>query len=297
MVDKKKQMMNVLYFFKAGITYTLIVVSFFYLNSLFAYANKNETSNLDIYKVEPDLLDTYDVIERGTTFDLVLPNDVYSHSNDTNKEIVFEAPGQADANLKIVGSISMISESGRMSKSASLGFSTNKLYLDDGREAYFSANSPLFKSIYPPHANSNSIGLARKITSLSLAGGPLTFGVSLGIGFLASGLLSAYQNGLRDFFWGGLDGTGFSFVERIFRKQPELNLGAGSVIPFTLNDDLKISKGIHGEKLEKINLSNSEALEKIQQLLKWGDLTGALELSIKTGQKEKYDEIMRKISL
>ena len=69
-----------------------------------------------------------------------------------------------------------------------------------------------------------------------------------------------------------------------------------TLIPFTLSDDLKISKGIQKEKQEKINLSNDEALKKIEQLLKWGDLAGALELSIKTGQREKYEELMRKIS-
>lgn len=289
-------MIKTFYFFKIESVCILAAILFFTLNILFANANENEISDFNIYRIQPDLLDSYDVIEKGTTFNVILQNNVYSNESEKNNKVLFKIVDEEDLDLKISGSVSKVSKPGRMSKSGSLGFSADKLYLDDGREVSLSANSSRFNAIHPPHANSNLIGLARTITSLSLAGGPATFGASLGIGFLASGALSAHQNGIMDFFWGGFDGIGLSFVEKIFRKQPELYLNTGSLIPFTLGDDLKVSKGIYKQKLEKIFISDEKALEKIQKLLQWGDLAGALELSIKTGQKEKYEEIMRKIS-
>lgn len=281
--------------FKILVVKLLLVALFLLLNSTYAF-DESLIENLNVYKIEPSLLDEYDVIEKGTTFELSLLNDVHTRESKKDSNVVFEVPLKDGNGLKVSGIISMLSSGGRFSKSSSLGFSTSKLYLDDGQEVNFPAYSPAFIGIHAPHANTSAIGLAGTITRLSIAGGPLTFGASLGISFLASGLLSAYQNGVHDFFWGGLDGTGLSFVERIFRKQPELYLSAESLIPFTLNEDLKISKGIQKEKLERVYISNEEALKKIEQLLKWGDLAGALELSVKTGQKEKYEEIMRKIS-
>ena len=277
--------------------FKILMIGFFFilfgLNSVLAYEDIEE---LNVYKVAPSLLDSYEVIEKGTTFNLVLLNDVYTKENKQNNEVAFEAPVKDGSGFKIKGLITMLSQGNRFSKSSSVGFSTSKLYLNDGQEINLSAYSPVFIGVHPPHANTGSIGLARMITSLAITGSPLTFGASLGIGFLASGLLSAHQNGFHDFFWGGLDGTGISFIEKIFRKQPELSLTSETLIPFTLSDDLKISKGVKKEKQERINLSNDEALKKIEQLLKWGDLAGALELSIKTGQREKFEELMRKIS-
>ncbi len=290
-------MIKIFYSFKTDLICALTIISIVTLNILSVSANEDEILDLNIYKIQPNLLDTYDVIKKGTTLDVILQDNVYSNKSENNNKVLFKVDDEKDLNLKISGSVSKVSEPGRFSKSGTLGFSTDKLYLADGREVHLSANSPLFESSYPPHANSNSIGLARTITSLSLAGGPATFGISLGIGFLASGALSAYQNGAKDFFWGGLDGIGLSFIERVFRKQPELSLGEGSLIPLILNDDLKVSRGIHKEKLEKESISSqAEVLQKIEKLLQWGDLTGALELSIKTGQKEKYEEIIKKIS-
>ena len=273
-----------------------LLSSIFVLVNLSANAVENNPENLNIYEIQLDLLDHYNVIEKGTPFNLVLLNDVYARKSKKKDEVLFEEPIEDGSGYKISGSITMLSQAGRLSKSSSIGFSTSKLYLDDGQEVNLSAYSPVFTGVHPPHANTSAIGLAQTITRLSIAGGPITFGAGLGISFILSGLLSAYQNGLHDFFWGGLDGTGLSFVERVFRKQPELSLGSESLIPFILNDDLKISKGIHREKLESINLPNNEALEKIQQLLKRGDLTGALELSVKTGQTEQYKEIIKNIS-
>ena len=283
---------------KIKIINLLIFIIIFSSNNLSVFASNYEPEDIDIYLVQPALLDTYDVVEKGTTFHLALKNEIYTSDYKYKKDtdILFNAPIADGSEIKVATSVTRLSHGSRFSKPSSVTFSANKLYLDDGQGINISAYSPVFIGAHPPHANTSSIGLARAITSLAIAGGPLTFGTSLGISFLVSGLLSAYQNGPHDFFWGGLDGTGLSFLERIFRKQPELYLGSGSLIPFTLEYDLKISKGIQKEKLERIYLSNDEALKKIDQLLKWGDLAGALELSIKTDQKEKYEEIMRKIS-
>lgn len=283
-------------FFKTLALGILIIALVISLNDSIAYEGERNTSDLNVYKIDPSLLNSFDVVKKGTTFKLMLLNDVYAKENKKNRNIIFETLMEDDRGFKVSGLINMLSQNGRLSKSSSVGFSTNRLYLDDGQEINLSASSPVFTGTHPPHANTSAIGLAQTITRLSIAGGPITLGASFGISFLASGLLSAYKNGIRDFFWGGLDGTGLGFIEKILRKQPELSFGSESLIPFTLSEDLKISRGIQGEKLEKINLSNTEALEKIQQLLRRGDLTGALELSIKTGQKEKYEEIIRKIS-
>ena len=281
-------------FFKISVVGILLVS--FGVSSAIAYEDRKNIPELNIYRVEPDLLDSYDVIKKGTSLNLILLNDVFTNGSKENSEVNFEVPVEDEAGFKISGSLTMLSHGGRFSKPSSIGFLANKLYLDNGQEINLSAYSSVFTGIHPPHANISSIGLARTITNLAIAGGPLTFGASFGISFLASGLLSAYQNGFYDFIWGGLDGTGLSYIEAIFRKQPELYIGSESLIPFTLSEDLKINKGIQKERAETINLPSVEALKKIDQLLKWGDLAGALELSIKAGQKEKYQEIMRKIS-
>ena len=274
----------------------LTVILIFTFNGAFAKANESEITDLNVYKIQPDLLNSYDVIEKGTILNTILQSNVYSNKPKKNSKIFFKAIDEKESDLNFTGSVSKVSEPGRISKSGSLELSADKLYLNDGREVSVSASSPNFKAAYPLHASTNLPGIARTITSLSVASGPVTLGIGYGAGFLANGLLSAYQNGIGDFFWGGFDGVGLSFIERVFRKQPELSLGEGSTIPLILNDDLKISRGIHKEKLEKESISQIEALQKIEKLLQWGNLTGALELSIKTGQKEKYDEIIKKIS-
>ncbi len=261
-----------------------------------ASVSANEISDLDVYRVQPDLLESYDVIKKGTTINVALKSDVSSNESEQGSKVLFNVVDKETPNLLITGSVSKVSESGRASRAGALEFLTDKLYLNDGREISLSASSPNFKSAYPPHVNSDLASTVRSVTALTTASGPLTLGIGYGAGFLASGLLSAYQNGIKDFFWGGFDGIGLSFIERAFRKQPELTIGEGSLIPLTLNKDLKISKGVHKEKLEMESLHEEEAVKKIDKLLEWGDLTGALELSIKTGHREKYEEIMRKIS-
>lgn len=186
---------------------------------------------------------------------------------------------------------------GRFSRKSSLKFLTNKLVLDDGQEVFVNAESPLFEAVHPPHADINSLLLARTITNLSLASSPATLGTSLGISFLVSGLLSAYQNGIKDFFWGGINGSGLSFLENMFRKQPDIFLEKGAIIPFILKEDLKVSKGIQKEKTEFLNVSKEQAKNEIEKLLKWGNLAGAVEYAHKAGQVEIYNELMKKISL
>ncbi len=50
------------------------------------------------------------------------------------------------------------------------------------------------------------------------------------------------------------------------------------------------------EKFSEIK-GQEEAVTKIQNLIKWGDLTGALELSLKTNQMETYNKLIEKIEL
>lgn len=271
----------------------IIVILIIGFNCSVVNALTNNNS-LDVYKINLDQTDSYRVIKKGTILDLVLLNDISTAEKKNKNLIDFRFLGKD--NLKAGGTVTMLTNGKRFSKHSSIGFSVNKLFLDDGQRINFSANSPLFQGSHPPHVVNSALGLARAVTNLSIASSPATFGASLGIGFLVSGLLSAYQNGISDFVWGGLDGTGLTFLEKIFRKQPELYLSGGTFVPFVLNQDLKISNGIKMEKPESVNLSNEEAMIKIKKLLEWGDLTGALELSAKTGQEEIYNEVIKKIS-
>ncbi len=275
----------------------LIILFLLFSQGTIARAEFEENSipNLDIYKIDTSLVNNYNVIKKGTQLNLTLLNDVYTGRDKNNSSISFAIPTGNGQNLRATGFIAMTSRGKRMSRHGTLEISTNKLYLEDGQEIYFSASSPLFKGLHPPHANNSSLRLARTITNLAIASSPATFGASLGISFLASGLLSAYQNGPQDFLWGGLDGSGLSIVEDIFRRQPDIYLQGGSTIPFVLKRDLKISKGIHKEEVRNLNIEQEEAITKINKLIEWGDLTGALELAAKTNQKEIYDKIMRKI--
>lgn len=274
---------------------TSLVVS---LNNLNAYSETHldQLPKLNTYNVNLNSLEDFYSLKRGSTLNLILLDNISTNKNYNNINVEFQLPISDNLNIKATGIVSSQSEGSRLSKSSHIQFSINKLLLNDGQEIYFSANSPLFVGTNPPHANPNGIALSRFITNLSLVSSPLTFGSSLGISFLANGLLSARQNGISDFFWGGFYGIGFPLFENVFRKQPEINLTSGTSIPFTLKRDLKISKGIHKENIEYLSLSKEEALNKIQELIKRGDLTGALELAIKTNQKEIYDKLMKDIS-
>ena len=274
---------------------TLLVVNLNNLNA-FSETNLDQVPRLNAYNINLNSLENFYTLKRGSTLNLTLLDNISTKNNFNYNNVEFQVPALDNLKIKANGIVSSQSEGGRLSKSSHVKFSVNKLLLDDGQEIYFSANSPLFVAANPPHANPNGIALARFITNLSLASSPLTLGSSLGISFLANGLLSARQNGISDFIWGGFYGIGFPLFENLLRKQPEIHLTSGTSIPFTLHRDLKISKGIHKENIEYLNLSKEEALNKIQKLMNWGDLTGALELAIKTNQKEIYDKIMKKIA-
>ena len=272
---------------------------FFFLLSLCPQYVKAEDKEffLDIYRVQPENLDSYDLVKQGIQVNAVLQNNISTGQNQQAEPVSFDLFDAAGQKIKTSGNIARSTSPGRFSKHSSLIFSTNKIILNDGQEVNFTATSPVFKAVHPTHANTYSSDLLRTVSFLSLPASSLTFGTSLGISFLVGGLLSAYQNGISDFVWGGFNGSGFSFLENLFRKQPELFLPASIHIPFTLNHDLKISKGLQKEKMEKINMTRVEAIQKIQTLLEWGDLSGALEFSVKSGNKETYDEIIKKISL
>ena len=279
----------------------LAVFSFFVLASLVANAQCSNEPNinypqLDVYDININLLDDFNVIKKGAEVNLILKNDISTKENKRDNVVDFKV-SDGDVDLNACGTIAKLSFGKRLSMPSGLQLLTSKLFLENSQEVNFSSISPLFQSTHAPHANSGSISLARTITNLSLVTSPATFGASLGISFLANAILSACQNGISDFLWGGLDGTGLRFLEKIFRKQPDLFLPAGISIPFVLQEDLKISNGIHKAAAERINLSKEEATSKINKLLEWGDLAGAVELSVKTGQTDIYDSLIKKISL
>lgn len=277
------------------IKFIIIFVLSFLISANSSSAENTGNINLDIYNIDVFKMNDFDKIEKGTTLKLSLKDDIDSKKDKEDLSVDFDIIDNED--LKAKGIITKKSDAGRLSRSSKLQFSTNKLLLDDGQEVYFSSNSPLFIGVHPPHANTNTLGLARTITGLSIGLSPATFGASLGISFLTSGILSACQNGISDFLWGGFSGSGFSLFEKIFRKQPEMYLSNGTIIPFTLNEDIKVSKGIQKEKQEVLSLSQEESIKKINQLLKWGDIAGAIELSVKTNQEEIYSELIKKVSL
>ncbi len=288
-----KKINNLLLTYKSLISRAVLILLLLSC-SLKSYAQVNSDLDLDIYNVDPRAINDFDVIEKGNIINLTVESNI-SSLEPKNKSIQFNSKAN-EGNFKATGFTTKSIKGGRFSRFGTLEFSTDKLILDNGQEVNCSATSPIFKSIHSPHSNNNGLNLARTISTLSFSVSPLTLGTSLGISFLASGVLSLYQNGIHDFVWGGLSGSGLSFIEGIFRRQPDLLIGHGETIPFILKEDLKINKGIQKEKFEPILLSKEKALKKIETLLKWGDLSGALEIAAKTGQKEKYDEIIKKVS-
>ncbi len=271
----------------------LILLNYFITTS--SEASSEAESNIDIYKIDINSIDNYDLIPKGTNINAILKSNI-STTKSNNDLVDFYIKDKNNEYISASGIISMASDGGRFSKYSSLQFSTNKLFLNDGREINFPSTSPLLTGAHPPHIDSGSLALARTITNFSLASSPATLGASLGISFFVNGLLSARNNGISDFVWGGLSGSGFSFAEQLLRKQPDIYLPAGTEIALTLNEDCKISNGIQKEKIEPLNIKNEEAVSQIKQLIKWGDLAGALELSVKTNQKEIYEELFKKIA-
>ena len=200
------------------------------------------TNKVNVYKVDLSRINEYEVIKKGTPLDLVLLNDLFTKENKNGAAVDFKVLNDNNESLNAGGIITNSTRGKRFARHSLLKLSANKLNLPDGQEVYFSAYSPAFQGVHPPHLRSGTFELARAITSLSIASSPATFGISLGASFFINGLLSAYQNGISDFFWGGLDGTGFSFLENTFRKQPDIYLGSGTMVPFVLSEDLKINK-------------------------------------------------------
>lgn len=251
-------------------------------------------SELDIYNVDKSLLNDFSVIKKGTVVNLNLADEVRAQNKSEYKYLEFQE--NDGKNLQSFGMITKTNKGGRFSNHGTLELSTNKLVLEDGRTVNFFARSPLFQAVHRPHIGSGAVNLGRTITALSISATPVTFGASLGIGFIANGLLSVKQNGPSDFVWGGLDGIGLSAVESVLRKQPDVHLKKGTTIPFILTKDLKISNGIKKEKVDTLNVDKDTAIEKINALIKRGDLTGALEYSLKTGQKDIHQKILNMIS-
>ena len=269
--------------------FVLLFLWFFFVIS---FARAENYMSLDIYHIEPSLAESFDVIERDTDLSLVLLDDVSTRGVLNSNQVNFKVDLNDNSNIKASGYLTSLKPGSRLSMLSEVRLSTNKLYLSDGQEVDFISSSPLFQASHPSHANSSLLGF---ITRLATASSPLTLGAGLGVGFLVNGLLSARKNGYSDFIWGGLNGSGLSFLERIFRKQPDVFLEKGTIIPFTLKEDLKISKGVTKEMDENIKLSEEGSMKRIQRLLEWGDLAGALELSAKSEQKETYNNLMKKL--
>ena len=275
----------------------LLNFSLFCCLVLFKFGPAFANEMLDVYKIKNNLSDEDVVLEKGTVLNLLLLSDISSGKNKVIDPVEFKILNNNGLEIKASGLVSMLTKGGRFSDSGTVTLSTNKIFLDDGIEYPLIARSGEFKAAFPPHANTGTLNLARTITAFSITASPLTFGASLGAGFLISGLLSAYKNGVSDFFWGGLDGSGLSFLENMFRKQPDLNLNKGIVIPVVLSEDLKIPINIEKENIsDHLNVNDEIAQHKLEQLLKWGDLTGALEYSVKTQQKTFYEKLISDIS-
>lgn len=259
-------------------------------------AAHSREEDLDVYNVNLNKIDSYRIIEKDNVLDLVLENNLSTKTNKSKDNISYLLPLSDGKSLRVYGEVGNVSAGKRFSKNGSIRLTANKLILEDGTEVNLSSVSPTYRAYHSPHASDAGLQLARKITTLALGSSPFTFGTSLGAAFLIGGTLSAKQNGIQDFVWGGFDSSGLSFVEKTLRKQPDLAIQEGANIPFRIIDDIKINEGIKKEKVESINLDESEARERIEQLIKWGDLSGALEISIKTGQEEYYEKIMQEIS-
>jgi hypothetical protein len=273
--------------------YLLVLLLVFSLLPNHFYCKAEE---IPVYHIDPFSLENYDTVKKGTQFDVSLKNNVSTNENENTNGISFIIPAFENTDLKGHGLITMCNSGKRLSRHSNLELAVNMLTLPDGQEVNVSSSSLSYSSLNPPHVSSKAAALARTVSSFALASSPATLGIGLGASFLINGLLSAKQNGAGDFVWGGLSGSGFSFAEKLLRKQPDVKLEAGTTVPMVLTEDLKVSKGIKKENMEEVNVSKEEAIARIEKLIQWGDLTGALEYSIKSGQKEVYDELISKIS-
>ena len=74
----------------------ILTICFFFilfsLNIVSACDSEENIWDLDIYKVDPSLLDSYEVIEKGTTFNLVLKNNIYTGDYKKNNYVLFYSP-------------------------------------------------------------------------------------------------------------------------------------------------------------------------------------------------------------
>lgn len=270
----------------------------FFISLLLVIYNTSmaNASDISIYNINKDLLNNFELVKKDAILNAVLLKDISTATLKPLEKISFRIQLPNGKNLLAEGFVTVVRHGGRFTHESYFQFTASKIIVEDGQELFFSAYSPTFSATHPSHLSGDTLALARTITSISVAGGPLTLGTSLGISFALGGFLSAYKNGITDFIWGGLEGAGLSFVEKMLRKQPDVNLTAGTAVPLFLKEDLKMPIGIKKEKIVNITIDKDQALNKIKQLLEWGDLTGAIEYSIKANQKEVYEELFKKIS-
>lgn len=291
MLGKPYKMTAAMLATKFNKAYKLIIILIFFIFT----PHIAMTEELNVYKVNFNKTDEYKVIKKGSVFPMIVSGTISSKDSETNENVKFKIPLQ-ERSIKVSGTVSKSVTGGRLSKNGQLSLSSNKLILEDGREINFPASSIKFTACHPPHASNGPERLGRLITRLAAGSSPATFGIGLGASFLIGGLLSARLNGPQDFIWGGFDGAGFPIVEKLLRKQPDVSFPDGAVVTFTTANDIKINQGIKKEQIIKVDLSHDQAKEKIDQLLKWNDLAGAIELAKKTGEDEIYNELVQKVA-
>lgn len=272
----------------------VLFLCFFILYSDFHWAFARE-DKLNMYTVNLSEISKYDVLSQGTVIEAVLLEDITRE--DYMKKVNFKIPMGDEDGLLLKGFVIQAQPGGRFSEHGTVQFSTSEVVLESGNNIEINAISPSFEAYHSPHIDSNLVSIANTVTNLSLTASPVTLGISIGASFLVNGILSAKQNGISDFIWGGLNGSGLSIVEKLLRKQPDGYIAKGEIVPFILKEDLKVSRGYLKEELTETSVDNSYAKQRIKQLIEWGDLAGALEFSIRAGQEKIYEEIISKIAM
>src|SRR3989338_7326183 len=91
---------------------------FFFLLSLCPQYVKAEDKELflDIYRVQPENLDSYDLVKQGTQVNAVLQNNISTEKNRRAEPVSFDLFDAAGQKIKTSGSIAESTNTGRFSK-------------------------------------------------------------------------------------------------------------------------------------------------------------------------------------
>ena len=82
---------------------------------------------LNVYKVNPDSLEDFHVLKKGTSLDLILLDDISTKQNQENNTINLRVPTSEDLNINATASTSINTPGKRFSRYGSIQLSTNKL--------------------------------------------------------------------------------------------------------------------------------------------------------------------------